>query len=111
MFLQTGSARGLDAGRTAAAEAEQLAAWCLADRLPEAAVEALELGRGLILHAATSVAGIPDLLVTAGYAELADEWRAQPPADSPVPWDSGESGGLGPGQPAARRAGPAAGTG
>src|ERR1022692_166801 len=92
VLLQTGTGRGLGVARTAAAVAVDVAAWCLGHGLPEAAVDALELGRGLVLHAATSVAGVPELLTAAGRTELADEWRAQLGSDHQAPWDTGLHG-------------------
>ncbi|MFJ8434707.1 CHAT domain-containing protein [Kitasatospora sp. NPDC094019] len=39
-----------------------------------AAVEALELGRGLVLQASTATTDVPDLLRLAGHEDLADAW-------------------------------------
>ncbi|KJY34025.1 hypothetical protein VR45_18145 [Streptomyces sp. NRRL S-495] len=39
-----------------------------------AAVEALELGRGLVLHASTATTDVPDLLRIAGHQDLAEAW-------------------------------------
>src|SRR4051812_30932739 len=54
------------------------------------AVQAVELGRGLTLHAATSTAGVPALLERAGHDELAGAWRNDPRArqHDPAPTDS-----------------------
>ena len=82
-LLQTGPAHGLATARVAAAEAVEIAGWCLADGAAERAVEALELGRGLVLHAATSAADMPELLGRAGRADLADEWRRWPAKPGP----------------------------
>lgn len=41
-----------------------------------AAVEALELGRGLVLHASTATTDVPDLLRAAGHPDLADAWQS-----------------------------------
>jgi len=75
VLLQTGSDDALAVARSAAAETLRLAAWCLEDGVPERALEALELGRGLVLHAATSATDVPSLLETAGQPALAGEWR------------------------------------
>src|SRR5262249_28611915 len=75
VLLQTGAADGLVAARGAAGHARQVAEWCLADGRPEQALEALELGRGLVLHAATVATAVPELLQAAGYAALAQEWE------------------------------------
>jgi hypothetical protein len=64
------------ATRAIGEDAVRLADWCLADGMGQAAVEALELGRALVLHAATVAADIPALLRDAGRADLALEWSA-----------------------------------
>jgi hypothetical protein len=92
VLLQTGTARGLGFARQAAAESAEVAAWCLADDQPAAAVDALELGRGLILHAATSFTDIPALLIEAGQPDLAAEWQAELTSGRDLPWDVGLSG-------------------
>jgi CHAT domain len=88
VLLQTGTPRGLASARVAAADGVQVARWCLDAGLPARAAEALELGRGLVLHSATSVAELPELLVARGRDDLAREWREQ----TEGPWDSVASG-------------------
>lgn len=85
-LLQTGTERALSAARLAAEEAAQVAGWCLEDGEPAEAVAALELGRGLILHAATAVTDVPGMLEDAGHPDLAAQWRAAA-ADRDQPWD------------------------
>jgi tetratricopeptide (TPR) repeat protein len=92
VLLQTGTARSLGFARMAAAEATDIASWCLADDNPAAAVDALELGRGLVLHAATSGTDVPAMLAAAGRADLAAEWREQAGSQDDRPWDAGLSG-------------------
>jgi hypothetical protein len=75
LLMQSGTARSIGFARRAVTEAAEVAAWCLDDGHVDVAVEAVELGRGLILHASTSVAEFPDLLAAAGYEDLAGEWR------------------------------------
>lgn len=75
VLLQAGTRLALDAARLAEHDTVRLARWCLADHAWAAAVEALELGRGLVLHAATVAADVPVLLRTAGHQELAGEWE------------------------------------
>ena len=77
VLLQSGLPHGVDAARAAGEDALRLAEWCLADGRIEAAVEALELGRALALHAATIAADIPSLLRATSRSELADEWTAR----------------------------------
>jgi tetratricopeptide (TPR) repeat protein len=92
VMLQSGTARSLDFARAAAAEATRVAGWCLEDADLVAAVEALELGRGMILYAATSVARLPDLLAAAGHGDLASAWQDAATADNETPWDAGIAG-------------------
>ena len=92
VLLQSGTRRGLHAARVAAGEAYELAGWCLADRNPREAVEALERGRALVLHAATSVADVAELLTVAGHEELAAQWRDQIGRLAEQPWDLGVRG-------------------
>src|SRR5690606_1188303 len=63
VLLQESPDHGLSAARGAAELARRFAGWCLEDGRPDLAVRALELGRGLVLYAATIAADVPDLLV------------------------------------------------
>jgi hypothetical protein len=95
VLLQTGTQRGLITARISAAEATEVAGWSLEAGDPDAAVEALELGRGQVLHAATVATGVPAVLSATGHGELAREWEAAR-ADSggpasQQPWDTGEA--------------------
>ncbi|MFI0486630.1 CHAT domain-containing protein [Actinomadura sp. 9N215] len=74
VLLQTTPDHGLSAARGAAALARRITEWCLRDGRPEAAVHALELGRGLVLYASTVAADVPELLGD-GHSELAEKWR------------------------------------
>jgi tetratricopeptide (TPR) repeat protein len=90
VLLQSTADRAFDAAIDAAGEAADVVRWCLADGNPEAAVEALERGRGMVLHAAVADASVPLLLRETGHADLASTWeealRAAENA-SPDPWD------------------------
>jgi hypothetical protein len=77
VLLQSGSRRGMAAARLVEQDALRLAGWCLADGETESAVDALELGRGLVLHAATVAADVPALLREAARPDLAAEWEDQ----------------------------------
>jgi hypothetical protein len=77
VLLQSGLPHGVAAARAAGADALRLADWCLADGKAEDAIEALELGRALVLRAATVAADLPTLLRAAGRPELAIEWTAR----------------------------------
>lgn len=92
VLLQTGTTRGLRYAGLAARESAEVADWCLADGELGAAVAALELGRSLVLHVATVVTGVAELLDDAGQADLAARWRASPAANpgdesEQHPWD------------------------
>lgn len=96
-LLQASAEPALLLARDAASEALTIAGWCIADREHEAgpgggappgdethlraAVEALELGRGLVLHASTATTDVPDLLRIAGHQDLADAWLGAGPEE------------------------------
>ncbi len=75
VLLQTGVVHALRTSRGAAAEATRLMRWSLADGDLHGAVQAVELGRGLTLHATTSTSEVPELLERVGREDLADAWR------------------------------------
>jgi tetratricopeptide (TPR) repeat protein len=74
-LLQSGTGDAVAISRFAAEHAVAVAAWCLADGAMEDTVQALELGRGLVLHAATVSASVPKRLRDAGREDLAAEWE------------------------------------
>lgn len=78
VLLQTGTAHALDAARHSAGLARQIAEWAVDDDRPERAIEAVELGRGIVLHSAMVGATVPDLLRASGHPDLAAEWDATP---------------------------------
>lgn len=78
VLLQTGTRHALDAAREASGLARQIAEWAIAEGRPERALEAVELGRGIVLHSAMVGRTVPGLLRTAGHRELAAEWEAAP---------------------------------
>lgn len=77
VLLQSGTHRGLVAAGAVGPDMLRLVTWCLEDDRPEEAVQALELGRGLVLHAATVGGTVPQLLREAKQPGLAQEWTAQ----------------------------------
>lgn len=94
VLLQSGSAQAVSVARFAAEQAAEVAASCLADAAVEEAVQALELGRGLTVYAATVSASVPGRLRDAGREDLAAEWeqslaRARTAAASGVPTPAG----------------------
>ena len=94
VLLQSGVAHALVTARGAAAEATRLMRWALADGDSYGAVQAVELGRGLALHAATTTTGVPALLEKAGRQDLAQAWRADARAqqhDPALPTDAADA--------------------
>ncbi|CAO0826176.1 CHAT domain-containing protein OS=Streptomyces microflavus OX=1919 GN=Smic_72750 PE=4 SV=1 [Streptomyces microflavus] len=85
VLLQVAAEPALQMARSAADRALQIARWCLADG-DLAAVEAMELGRGQVLHASTTTADVPALLREAGREDLAEEWEggARAPVVQPI---------------------------
>jgi hypothetical protein len=74
VFLQSATPNALVRARAAAADAAEVATWCLADGAVAEAVIALESGRGLVLHAATAATGVAESLRDVGEPALAQEW-------------------------------------
>ncbi|MEU6916203.1 CHAT domain-containing protein [Streptomyces olindensis] len=75
-LLQSGTAHAAQTARMAGGQALDVARWCLADGAHSDAVRALDAGRGLVLHAATVAATVPDMLRELGLPELAREWQS-----------------------------------
>ncbi|HET7016367.1 MAG TPA: CHAT domain-containing protein, partial [Streptosporangiaceae bacterium] len=87
VLLQTGAARGLEAARTGSTDSVQLVDRCLAEGRLDAAVQALELGRALVLHSTTVSADVPERLDALGRGDLAESWRQELARTGPFPWD------------------------
>ncbi len=77
VLLQSGVAHAVVTARGAAEEASVLAGWCLDDGDVAGAVLALELGRGLTLHASTSALRVPELLRGMNSSGLAQVWEQE----------------------------------
>lgn len=77
VFLQDSDSNAVLAARGGTNDAAEMARWFLGYGKPEAAVSALELGRGMVLHAATTGAGTAEALRSAGQPSLAGEWARQ----------------------------------
>ncbi|MGE7390726.1 CHAT domain-containing protein [Streptomyces sp. NPDC004126] len=75
-LFQSGTQDAAEAARLATGLSEEVLGWCVADRAPQDALQALDACRGLVLHAATTSRSVPDLLTAAGQDALAAEWRA-----------------------------------
>lgn len=92
VLLQNNSERALSTAIAASGEASDVARWCLAAGQAETAVEALELGRGTVLHFATIDAGVPELLRQGGHAALGAEWETvsgRTSGTDELPWNLG----------------------
>ncbi|MFJ6782578.1 CHAT domain-containing protein [Streptomyces yangpuensis] len=76
VVLQTGSDHGLLAARSGAESGVRAAIWAASQGRVEDAVAALELGRALVLRAASTSRAVPELLESRGHHDLAGEWRA-----------------------------------
>ncbi|MFE0145842.1 CHAT domain-containing protein [Nonomuraea sp. NPDC059007] len=85
VMLQTSTERAFDAAVAGGGEAAEVALWCAASGLTETAIEALESGRALVLHAATTATGIPELL-GADHPDLVAEWEAAASREDDAPW-------------------------
>ncbi|AUG75764.1 hypothetical protein CFP65_0834 [Kitasatospora sp. MMS16-BH015] len=90
VLLEAGAEDGLLAARRASERGLLVARWAaVSDLLPEA-VEALELGRAMVLQAAADTADLPERLAARGAQELAEAWRAAAagaPAGAGLPSD------------------------
>ncbi|MDT0309521.1 CHAT domain-containing protein [Streptomyces sp. DSM 44917] len=81
VLLQLGADHGLSVARAGAARAQWLAHRNAVTGRPARAVEALELGRALVLRAAAASRTVPELLVARDRPDLAARWRAEVPDD------------------------------
>jgi len=74
-LIQAGAVDVHQVVEDAAGEALSTARWCLTDNDPEAAATALDMGRGLILHAAVETRDADARLLERGERRLAQQWR------------------------------------
>jgi len=79
VLLQDSDENALRAARSATSDAGEMARWFLNRGQSGPAIEALELGRGTVLHAATLGSGLAEALEDAGHADLAAEWARTMP--------------------------------
>ncbi|AUG75841.1 CHAT domain-containing protein [Kitasatospora sp. MMS16-BH015] len=75
VLLQAGAEHGLTAARTGASRGVTAALWAVSQGRLHEAVAALESGRALVLHAASTSAAVPELLDRDGHHTLATAWR------------------------------------
>ncbi|MFB6519838.1 CHAT domain-containing protein [Streptomyces sp. NPDC056401] len=92
VLLQSGVEHGLLAARTGASRGVRAARMAASYGRLHEAVAALELGRALVLQAASTASAVPELLEAAGRHDLAEAWRAA--AGGEAPGDAGEVPGL-----------------
>jgi hypothetical protein len=76
VVLQTGPEHGLLTARQGADFGVRAAIWAASQGNVEDAVAALELGRALVLQAASTSRAVPELLADRGHPELARAWRS-----------------------------------
>ena len=74
VLLQDSDENALRAARQMTSDAGEMARWFLRHGRAAAAIDALEFGRGTVLHAATAGARLAEVLQDAGHADLAAEW-------------------------------------
>jgi len=77
VLIQADASDALAMSLQADGEACAVAHWCLEGGDIDAALRALELGRAMVLHAATSEVDAPALLRAGGHDDLADRWAAR----------------------------------
>ncbi|MFI0370773.1 CHAT domain-containing protein [Actinomadura sp. 1N219] len=95
VMLQSSTERAFTAALAAAGEGAAVAYQCTADGHTGLAVEALEWGRAMVLHTATTDANLPALLRDGGHDDLAAEWEEATGENGPAPWDlPGGPGGM-----------------
>ncbi|MFJ1546094.1 CHAT domain-containing protein [Streptomyces sp. NPDC088246] len=89
VLLQAGAEHGLLAARSGASKGVQAALWAASQGRLHEAVAALELGRALVLHAASTSSTVPGLLDASGHHGLAEGWRAVGATQGPGAADEG----------------------
>ncbi|TMR05025.1 CHAT domain-containing protein [Actinomadura soli] len=87
VMLQSSTERAFTAALAAAGDGAAVAHQCTASGLTGLAVEALEWGRAMVLHTATTDASLPALLRDGGHDGLAAEWEETMGDSGPAPWD------------------------
>ena len=92
VVLQRGAEHGLLTARSGAERGVRTAVWAASQGRVEDALAALELGRALVLHAASTSRAVPELLEARGHEELAATWRTSGTRDASA--DDGPPGEL-----------------
>lgn len=88
VLLQDSDDSALHVARRGTSDAVEMARWFLRRGRDAAAISALELGRGMVLHAATSGAGLTQALRAGGHAGLAAEWAGATAGDGQLGGDA-----------------------
>jgi tetratricopeptide (TPR) repeat protein len=86
VMLQNSTEHAFVAALAAAGEGAVVAHQCAADGFTALAVEALEWGRAMVLHTATTDVNLPALLREGGHDDLAAEWEGAMGETDPAPW-------------------------
>jgi hypothetical protein len=86
VLLQSNASDAVAAAQSAAVNSYRLSRWCLSDGDLAGAVAAIELGRGLVLHATTTVPRVAEVLDAAGHHGLAERWRADEQTSTDDAW-------------------------
>ncbi|MER7968446.1 CHAT domain-containing protein [Streptomyces sp. NPDC096080] len=81
VVLQLGAEHGLKKATACANRGVQTALWASSLGRQQDALNALELGRAMVLRAASTSRAVPELLEAHGRHELANAWRAVAPND------------------------------
>ncbi|MFG2335686.1 CHAT domain-containing protein [Streptomyces yangpuensis] len=103
VLLQAGAEHGLLAARTGASRGVRTARMAASYGRLHEAVAALELGRALVLQAASTSSAVPELLEAAGRRDLAEAWRT---AGAAAPEDATSQDATPEGGPAGEGRGP-----
>jgi CHAT domain len=95
VLLQDSDDNALHMARRGSDDAAEMARWFLSRSRHDAAVAAIELGRGMVLSAATSGDGVAAALAASGHPDLAAAWGQRAagtrPPDRLVPASGGEA--------------------
>ncbi|ANZ41310.1 hypothetical protein BBK82_40460 [Lentzea guizhouensis] len=81
VLLQSNADHALATAQGATGEAVTVVQWCLTAERNDLAVQALELGRALVLHSVSTESSIPDMLRAAGHPVLAERWAVEAAAE------------------------------
>jgi len=84
VLLQDSDENALAVARRSASDAVEMARWFLDRDRPGSAIAALELGRAMVLHAATTGSGVEEVLRDTGHGDLASEWVHEVSAGNPA---------------------------